>query len=121
MAGFPEDARRLYHPFDPADYATGPGAGIDECLPTVLPCEVEGRALPDHGELWNTPPDFSPDGLRCHWSLRSLPLDFTRHLRLCRDTLHLHYRIQNRAVSAHSLPVGMASLVLVGRGGPACV
>lgn len=93
----PEENRRLHEPANTEDYATGPGAGIDECLPTVLPCEIDGRALPDHGELWRTEPDFDPASFRCRWSLRSLPLDFTRCLELRGDTLHLRYRIDNRA------------------------
>src|SRR5262245_37293620 len=33
-------------------FETSPLAGIDECFPTVVPCQHQGRALPDHGELW---------------------------------------------------------------------
>ena len=36
----PAASRRLWHPSDPEVFETGPGAGIDECLPTVLPCKV---------------------------------------------------------------------------------
>jgi galactose mutarotase-like enzyme len=37
-------------PGDP--FATGPQAGVDECVPTVAPCRARGRDLPDHGEVW---------------------------------------------------------------------
>src|ERR1700690_4239136 len=50
----------LWHPLDkvklfknhPGDEFCGsPLAGIDECLPTILPCAWRGRELPDHGEV----------------------------------------------------------------------
>ena len=31
----PVSKRRIWHPTDPANFESGPGAGIDECLPTV--------------------------------------------------------------------------------------
>lgn len=34
-------------------FLNSPQAGADECLPTIQPCEWQGRSLPDHGELWN--------------------------------------------------------------------
>ena len=49
---------------DPVD------TGIDECLPTVLPCKIGRKALPDHGELWNQSPEFgvhSKGGFSCRW------------------------------------------------------
>lgn len=62
------------------DFATGPGAGLDECLPTVLPCEVAGSPLADHGELWNQPGVWiTRGGWRGmhHWAVEptNLPLD----------------------------------------------
>jgi hypothetical protein len=47
----PASKRRIWHPTDPTNFETGPGAGIDECLPTVSPCKIGRRSLPDHGEL----------------------------------------------------------------------
>ncbi len=96
----PAGKRRIWHPSDPADYETGPGAGLDECLPTVLPCVVDGSALPDHGELWNQSPDFevSPEGgFFCRWNLKSLPLAFERRISLTKNGVRLAYRIGNRA------------------------
>ncbi len=96
----PVSGRRLWHPTDPADFATGPGAGIDECLPTVLPCEVGGSHLPDHGELWIRKPDFSidPEGaFWCRWNLNSLPLAFSRRISLTGRDIHLDYRLENLA------------------------
>jgi hypothetical protein len=34
------------------DFGTSPQAGIDECVPTVAACVWQGRAIPDHGEVW---------------------------------------------------------------------
>jgi galactose mutarotase-like enzyme len=100
----PATKRRIWRPSDPADYETGPGAGLDECLPTVMPCTV-GTAQPgDHGELWNRPPTFDEDMARkgvfaCHWLLKSLPLAFERRISIHRSEIRFHYRISNRADS----------------------
>lgn len=101
----PAAKRRLWHPADPADFATGPGAGADECLPTVLACSVEGRALADHGEIWNQPAQTritSPSSdngpaLECSWCLEQLPLRFQRVLALVGNRLILDYRLENTA------------------------
>ncbi len=90
--------RRLWRPTDPASYETGPGTGIDECLPTVLPCEIGSRFLPDHGELWNQSPEFAVDeekGLFCRWKLRTLPLAFERRITLVGGKVHFDYRLEN--------------------------
>lgn len=34
------------------DFGASPQAGVDECVPTVARCEWQGRAIPDHGEVW---------------------------------------------------------------------
>ena len=96
----PARKRRLWVPEDPSDFESGPGAGIDECLPTVLPCQVDGRALPDHGELWNSRPDFDDalaetGVLSCVWRLTTLPLVFRRRVSLKDGGILLEYRIEN--------------------------
>ena len=96
----PVSKRRIWHPTDPANFESGPGAGIDECLPTVLPCEWNGISLPDHGELWNQAPDFSVDpvaGFFCRWILQSLPLVFERRIVLRKNEIRFDYQIENRA------------------------
>lgn len=98
----PSAKRRLWHPADPADFGSGPGAGIDECLPTVLPCKLGSRALPDHGELWNAragfDADLAADGiLSSRWNLRSLPLAFERRISLNERGAVLNYRLENMA------------------------
>ena len=96
----PPRQRRLWHPADPADFATGPGAGIDECLPSVLACEAGGAAIPDHGDLWNQPAPVDPDEaargvLACRWRCGSLPLSLERRIRLRGESLWLDYRLEN--------------------------
>ena len=96
----PAGKRRIWHPSDPANYETGPGAGIDECLPTVLPCVIDGNALPDHGELWNQSPEFdvSPESsFFCRWNLKSLPLAFERRISLDGNAIRFDYRLENLA------------------------
>lgn len=96
----PASKRRLWHPTDPTNFETGPGAGIDECLPTVLPCKLKRKSLPDHGELWNQPPEFSVDpqsGFSCRWNLKSLPLAFERRISLRKNAIRFDYQIENRA------------------------
>ena len=96
----PAGKRRIWHPTDPADFETGPGAGIDECLPTVLPCGIANRHLPDHGELWNQAPEFTVDsqaGFFCRWNLKSLPLAFERRISLVKNEVRFDYRIENLA------------------------
>lgn len=100
----PSSKRRIWHPADPADFASGPGAGIDECLPTVLPCRHGRKKLPDHGELWNTAAGFdeklAASGiLVSRWKLRSLPLAFERRIALRRHEIRLEYRLENLADS----------------------
>lgn len=106
----PATTRRLWHPADPADFTTGPGAGADECLPTVLACRVQGRDLADHGEIWNQPartiisPSSTGGGpsLDCSWVLQQSPLRFQRVLTLAGNRLTLDYRLEN--TSCQSTP-----------------
>lgn len=98
----PACKRRLWQPTDPANYETGPGAGLDECLPTVLPCKLGRKSLPDHGELWNQSPEFEADArgiFSCRWTIRSLPLAFERRISLVRNTLNFDYQLENLADS----------------------
>jgi galactose mutarotase-like enzyme len=99
----PANKRRIWHPTNPANFETGPGAGIDECLPTVLPCTVGGTSLPDHGELWNQRPEFDVDpqgAFSCRWSLQSLPLAFERRISLGKNEIRFDYRLENLAAEA---------------------
>lgn len=96
----PANKRRIWHPTDPANFETGPGAGLDECLPTVLSCNIKRNSLPDHGELWNQAPEFTADpqgGFFCRWNLKSLPLAFERRISLGTNQIRFDYQLENRA------------------------
>lgn len=98
----PAAQRRIWRPGDPENFETGPGAGLDECLPTVLPCVAGGVRLGDHGELWNHPPLFDADLAKesvfsCQWNLESLPLTFERRISIDGGEVRFYYRIKNLA------------------------
>lgn len=99
----PASKRRIWQPADPLDFASGPGAGIDECLPTVLPCRLGRKPLPDHGELWNRPAEFEvadATTFTCRWRLKSLPLAFERRISLDGRRVRLDYRLENLGTGA---------------------
>ena len=73
-----------------SDFGASPQAGIDECLPTVAACTVNGRELPDHGEVWFRewrldPAALAAGELRATTALTVSPLVFTRGIRLAPD------------------------------------
>ena len=41
-------------------FSTSTCVGLDECLPTISACHVDGRDLPDHGSCWNHPWEVLP-------------------------------------------------------------
>lgn len=86
-------------------FETGPLAGVDECFPTIAPCEYRGRALPDHGELW--PAAWSVD--RAAWQTGLLrttatpaisPFHFCRTIELAGNEVRLRYQLTNRSATA---------------------
>lgn len=96
----PEDGRGLFACAEGKAFEEGSLAGVDECLPTVLPCTVEGQALPDHGELWNR--EWSYDvtergAITTRIELQTRPLNFARRLALEGNVLRLDYTLTNRA------------------------
>jgi galactose mutarotase-like enzyme len=86
--------------FDEAD-----ASGFDECLPTVSGCEFEtatGRvAVPDHGDFWRIPWQVVPTkGVSGREVILratgfTLPLEFTKTLRLEGGELAIHYSVRN--------------------------
>ena len=99
----PYAARTATEPFDSAD-----GSGWDECLPSIGPCEIaygdNSASVQDHGDFWRIPFTIDQcDGTRLsmHAEGTSLPLRFTRALRLEGPVLYLDYAVENTA----SLPV----------------
>jgi galactose mutarotase-like enzyme len=98
----PNDDLRLFknHPRD--DFAASPLVGMDECLPTILPCSWRGRDLPDHGEVWNQPWQVDEDDLRAGWltasiKLKNSPLAFKRTIALSGNEIRFSYVLSNLA------------------------
>jgi len=101
----PTSERRLWKPDNPSDFETSSGSGIDECLPTVLPCNHQETSIPDHGEIWSKPAHLEITGcptpaLTCSWELLSLPLQFRRTLSLDDNEVVLDYQLRNTSDSA---------------------
>jgi len=96
----PPGKRRLFRNQPGDDFVRGPMAGLDECLPTVAPCEWRGRALPDHGEAWNAAWTVDAQGwetgfLRATLNLELSPFTFERTLELSDNEVRLEYRLAN--------------------------
>lgn len=83
------------------DFANSTMIGWDECLPTIAPCLFQGRALPDHGEVWSVPWTIDPAAfqrgeLKTAVRLPVSPLDFERTISLSRNAIWADYRLINR-------------------------
>jgi galactose mutarotase-like enzyme len=96
----PRDELTLFrnHPGD--DFSQSPLAGIDECLPTIGPCQWQGRALPDHGEVWSTSWTVDSaawkDGiLQTTNRLVLSPFQLKRSVALEDGMVRLNYRLDN--------------------------
>lgn len=81
-------------------FCDSPLAGMDECLPTILPCAWRGRNLPDHGEVWNKSWEVDMDAwrlgvlstsIRLEWS----PFVFERSIALHHGEILLNYKLSN--------------------------
>jgi hypothetical protein len=76
--------------------------GFDECVPTVAECLYPeepflARPLPDHGDIWCLPSaiDTARGQISSTTLLRSLPLRFTKTIRLLGNTVRLDYEATN--------------------------
>jgi galactose mutarotase-like enzyme len=82
-----------------ASFGQGACAGIEECLPTVSKCVVNGEVIPDHGDYWqmawNVLPTPEADTLHLCATGFSRPLRFTKKILLRGATLRLEYQIEN--------------------------
>lgn len=73
--------------------------GIDECLPTIGACRVDGLDLPDHGEAWSAAwkLESRPGESELRTALR-LPVSgllFTRTISLSGPSVRLAYALEN--------------------------
>ncbi len=80
-----------------ADYDT---SGFDECCPTVSECKYPnggfaGAIMPDHGDLWSMPWDYSVRYGELFFEAqgRSLPYVFRKYVRLEGNAIILSYEI----------------------------
>jgi hypothetical protein len=99
----------LWHPRDhlelfinrPRDaFSESPLVGMDECLPTILPCTWRGQEIPDHGEVWNRSWEVDHDAwrlgiLKTAIQLKSLPLIFERSIVLQGNEVRIDYKLSN--------------------------
>jgi hypothetical protein len=93
------------HPGD--DFSISPLVGIDECLPTILPCSWRGRELPDHGEVWNLP--WQVDGeawengiLKTSTRLKISPFALERTIELHGNEVHIGYTLNNLSATVEN-------------------
>jgi hypothetical protein len=100
----PKDNLRLFknHPLD--DFSASPLVGIDECLPTILPCSWRSRQLPDHGEVWNQPwqvdeEDWRGGLLTASVKLKTSPFIFRRTIELIGSEIWFVYQLTNLSAS----------------------
>lgn len=81
-------------------FSDSPLTGMDECLPTILPCAWRGRNLPDHGEVWNRSWQVDMDAwrqgvLKTSIRLESSPFVFERSIELQEREICLNYKLSN--------------------------
>lgn len=101
----PPGGLKLFRNYPGDDFSESPLVGMDECLPTIAPCSWQGRALPDHGELWNAPwrvdaAAWEGGLLKTAARLRLSPFDLERTIELHENEIHLDYRLGNRSQTA---------------------
>lgn len=89
------------------DYET---SGFDECVPTVAECVYPeepflGNRLPDHGDVWCLPSaaEIVAQQACLTTDLRSLPLRFTKKVRMQESTVRLDYEATNLSQAAVKL------------------
>lgn len=78
-------------------------SGLDEMIPTIVEDkypigELEGRNLPDHGDVWSIPwkVELLDNKVVGNVSLRSLPLEFTKSISFSeKDTIRMDYTVKN--------------------------
>jgi hypothetical protein len=71
-------------------FGTSPQAGIDECVPSIAACQVRGRRIPDHGEVWYQEWILDPEALAARELHAVMPLTvspfvFSRTIRVGED------------------------------------
>jgi galactose mutarotase-like enzyme len=103
----PPGGTNLFRNFPGDDFSKSPLVGADECLPTIAPCFWQGRALPDHGEVWNAPWRVDYEALergflKTSVRLKISPLEFERTIELHENEIHLNYKLKNLGAQMES-------------------
>ncbi|GGH17253.1 aldose epimerase [Silvibacterium dinghuense] len=93
---------RPFWPLQPARhniFLQGACAGIEECLPTVSACNLNGEQIPDHGDFWQMPWEILSVPTKTTLSLCaegfSRPLRFRKDISLHDSSLSIAYCIKN--------------------------
>lgn len=112
----PPGGRRLFRNQPGDDFSTSPLVGMDECLPTIAPCSWQGRALPDHGEVWAAPWTVAGEAwengvLQTQIRLDISPFDFKRSIELQENEIRLTYQLHNRGRAAERFSWAMHPLL----------
>lgn len=96
----PGDGLKLFANQAGDDFAASPLAGVDECIPTIAPCQWKGRNLPDHGEAWFAPWTVDAAGwmagvLRTRVRFAVSPFELERTVSLVGSEVRLSYQLTN--------------------------
>lgn len=97
----PTSQRRLYRSRAGEDFLSSCLIGADECLPTIVGCEWQGRVYPGHGECWNvgwqtTPRGSTKEPIETRLDLPISGVHFCRKASLTGNVLLLEYEVINR-------------------------
>jgi hypothetical protein len=101
----PAGGRKLFRNRLGDDFSRSTLIGADECLPTIAPCSVLGRNLPDHGEAWSSAwtvdrEAWSEGVLKTSLDLPISPFEVERVVELRGQQVHLGYLLKNRSSAA---------------------
>lgn len=117
----PDNGPSLFRNQPHDDFARSPVIGWDECLPTIAPCTWRGRALPDHGEVWNTAwrldeAAWKRGVIKTSVQLPISPFEFTRAIEIQDDTLHVNYHLLNTSKESQEFLWAMHPLLALQTG-----
>ena len=85
-------------------FETSTMSGADDCLPSVAACEIAGRRIPDHGEVWSSPCEveyLQQKGIHTRLDLNSVPARFERTISLHDHVVRIDYRLANLSDDSH--------------------
>ncbi|MBE2204643.1 MAG: hypothetical protein IAE94_09930 [Chthoniobacterales bacterium] len=97
----PTPERRLHRGQPGDNFLSSCLIGADECLPTIVGCEWQGRVYPGHGECWNaswqtTPRRSTQEPVETRLDLPLSGVHFRRKASLTDNALLLEYEVINR-------------------------